>query len=68
MEMEYNFKSPRFFTLLKGDGDQECTYCDEHWALYGSVESLFFTPETNITLHANRNLNKNLKKNLRVKS
>ena len=24
--------------------------CDEHWVLYGSVESLYCTPETNITL------------------
>ena len=24
--------------------------CDEHWVLYGSVESLYWTPETNLTV------------------
>ena len=27
--------------------------CVEHWVLYGSVESLYCTPETNVTLHVN---------------
>ena len=27
--------------------------CDEHWVLYGSVESLYCTPGTNITLYVN---------------
>ena len=27
--------------------------CDEHWVLYGSAESLYCTPETNITLYVN---------------
>ena len=31
-------------------GVKEST-CDEHWELYGSVESLYCTPETNITLY-----------------
>ena len=35
--------------------------CDEHWVLYVSDESLNHTPETNITLYVNWNLNKNLK-------
>ena len=25
--------------------------CDEHWVMYGTVQSLYCTPETNITLH-----------------
>ena len=29
---------------------------DEHWVLYGSVESVYSTPETNITLYVNWNL------------
>ena len=33
-------------------GIKEST-CDEHWLLYGSAESLYGTPETNITLHVN---------------
>lgn len=36
--------------------------CDEHQGLHGSVESLYWTPETNITLYVNGNSNKNLKK------
>ena len=32
---------------------KEYTCCDEHWMLYGSVESLYYTPETYITLYAN---------------
>ena len=32
-------------------GIKEPTCCDEHWVMYGSVESLYCTPETNITLH-----------------
>ena len=42
---------------------KEDTCCDEHQLLYGSVESLYCTPETNVTLYDNCNLNKNLKKN-----
>ena len=34
------------------DGDKEGT-CDEHWVLYGSVESLYCTPETIIALCGN---------------
>ena len=36
--------------------------CDEHWVLYGSVESLYRTLQTIITLYVNWNLNKNLNK------
>lgn len=43
-----------------GDED-EGVHCDEHQVLYGSVEWLYCTPETNITLFVNCNLNKNLK-------
>jgi len=42
-------------------GIKECT-CDEHQVMYGSVESLYYTPETNITLYVNWNLNKNVKR------
>ena len=35
-----------------GEVIKECTG-DEHQALYGSVESLYCTPETNITLCVN---------------
>ena len=31
---------------------KECT-CDGHWVIYGIVESLYCTPETNITLYVN---------------
>ena len=34
------------------EGIKECT-CDKHWVMYGSVESLYYTPETNITLYVN---------------
>ena len=34
-------------------GIKECTCRDEHWVLYGSVESLYCTPETDITLYVN---------------
>jgi len=30
---------------------KEGTYCDEHWVLYVTDESLDSTPETNITLY-----------------
>ena len=33
--------------------------CDEHQATCGSVELLYCTPETNITLYVNWNINKN---------
>lgn len=36
------------------DGDKNCTCHDEHWVLYGIVESLYHTPETNITLYVNQ--------------
>ena len=36
-----------------GEGDQEYSYCDMHWVIYRSVESLYCTPEINITLHVN---------------
>ena len=38
------------------------TCCVEHCMLYGSVESLNSTPETNITLSVNWNVNKNKQK------
>ena len=34
-------------------GTKGCTYRDEHQVLYGSVESLYRTPEANITLYFN---------------
>ena len=43
-----------------GDGIKEGT-CEEHWAMYGSVGSLYRTPEINIIQSVNQNLsNKNL--------
>ena len=49
-------------------GIKECTY-QEHWVLYRSIESLYCTPETNITPYVNWNLNTNLKKiSLKVNS
>ena len=42
-------------------GIKECT-CDEQQVMYGRVESLSCTPETNITSYVTWNLNKNLKK------
>ena len=36
-----------------GDGDSGMHCCDEHWVMYGSVESLHCTSETNITLYVN---------------
>ena len=33
-------------------GIKECI-CDGHWVLYGSVESIYCSPETNITLYVN---------------
>ena len=36
-----------------GDGDKEYIYCDEHWIVYRTVETLHCTPETNITLYVN---------------
>lgn len=43
-------------------GIEEYTRYDEHWVIYGSGESLYYTPETNIALYINRNLHINLKK------
>lgn len=41
---------------------KECTCCGKHWLLYGSVEPLNCTPETDIALHVNQlEFNKNLK-------
>ena len=37
--------------------------CDEHWVSDGSLDS---SPETNITLYVNQNLNKNLKQNKKI--
>lgn len=37
-----------------GDGVSEGTCRDEPWMTYGSVESLYCTPDTNIPLHANQ--------------
>ena len=36
---------------------------DKHRMMYGSIDSLYCTPDANFTLHLNWNLNKNLKKN-----
>ena len=44
-------------------GIKEDTCCDEHWVLYVSDQSLNSTPESNITLLTNWNLNKSLEKN-----
>ena len=38
-------------------GIKECSCCDEHWVLHVNDESQNSTPETNITLYANWNLN-----------
>ena len=43
-------------------GIKEGTW-DEHWVLFINEESLNSTPEANISLYVNYNLNKNLKKN-----
>ena len=36
-----------------GEGDQECTHCNEHWVMYRAAESLTRTSETNIALYVN---------------
>ena len=36
-----------------GDGVKDCTCWDEHKVMYGTAESLYSTPETNITLYIN---------------
>lgn len=36
-----------------GEGDEEYTFCDEYWVVYRITESLWYTPETNITLYIN---------------
>lgn len=41
---------------------EECTYFDEHQVLYRNVESLCHTPEANITVSINWNLNENVNK------
>ena len=33
---------------------KEVTYCDEHWVLYVSDDSLNSTPENNMTLYVNQ--------------
>ena len=43
-------------------GIREGTCHDGYPVLYGSVQSLYCTPETSITLHVKCNLDKNLKK------
>ena len=47
-------------------GIKEGTY-DGHWMLHVSDESLHSTPETNITLYVNSNLNKNVRLKKKVK-
>ena len=32
-------------------GIKEDTCCDEHWVIYGTVKSLYCTPETNVILY-----------------
>ena len=32
---------------------KECTRHDKHQVMFGSVESLYYTPETDITLYVN---------------
>lgn len=34
-------------------GIKECTCCGEHWMMCGTVELLYYTPVTHITLYAN---------------
>ena len=34
-------------------GEQQDTYCDEHWIMYRIVESLYCTSETKVTLRIN---------------
>lgn len=34
----------------RGDGDERGHCRDEHWVMRGSVESPYYTPETNTTL------------------
>lgn len=34
-----------------GEGDEEVTYLHEHWVIYGTAESLYYTPKTNTTLY-----------------
>ena len=34
-------------------GIKEDTCCDEHWVMYGSIESLHCTPKTNVKLYVN---------------
>jgi len=36
-----------------GDGIEACTCCVEHRVIYGSVKSLYCTPETGITPYVN---------------
>ena len=38
-------------------GIKECTCNDVHQVMYRSVESLYCTPETNITLYVMLNIN-----------
>ena len=41
---------------------KEYTCTDKHWVMYRIVESLYCTPETNITLYQNKNsINKKIK-------
>ena len=53
--------------VKQGMGIKKTTCCDKYRVWYGTVESLNCTPETNIILCVNWNLNKNLKKKV-VKS
>ena len=46
---------------------RECT-CDKHQVMYRIIESLYCTPEINISLHVNyTGINKNLKKPFKKK-
>ena len=44
----------------------EYTYLDEHWIIYGTVESLYCTPETNIMLYFNYTGIKDLRKQKKI--
>lgn len=50
-----------------GDGEKGGTCCDRRQVMGGSVESLYCTPETSITLDVNGNFHKNLKKKFSIK-
>ena len=35
----------------RSEKDLEYTHYDEHWEMYRTAESLYYTPENNITLY-----------------